>query len=50
MAATGLVLAFVAVSLPLGFAILFGFQGILAVISGSVVFLQFMRRPFEPGE
>jgi hypothetical protein len=50
MAAAGMVLAFAGVSLQIGFAVLFGFQGLLALISGGVVFLQFMRQPVDPGE
>ena len=50
MAATGVLLAFSGVSLQIGFAILFGFQGLLALISGAVVFLRFLREPLEPGE
>lgn len=50
MAATGMVIAFAGVSLQIGFAVLFGFQGLLALISGGVVFLRFMRQPVEPGE
>ena len=50
MAATGMVIAFAGVSLQIGFAVLFGFQGLLALISGGVVFLRFIRQPVEPGE
>ena len=50
MAATGIWLAFSGVSPQMGFAILFGFQGLLALISGAVVFLRFLREPVEPGQ
>jgi hypothetical protein len=49
MAVTGIVIAFSGVSLQIGFAVLFGFQGLLALISGGVVFLRFIRQPAEPG-
>lgn len=50
MAATGIVIAASGVSLQTGLAMLFGFQGLLALISGGVVFLRFIRQPIEPGE
>ncbi len=50
LAATGILIAFSGVSLQAGFAILFGFGGFLALVSGSVVFLRFLRPPIEPGE
>jgi hypothetical protein len=50
IAATGMVLAASGVSLQTGFAILFGFQGLLALISGGVVFLRFIRQPIDPGK
>ncbi|HTQ53102.1 MAG TPA: hypothetical protein VMI94_01505 [Bryobacteraceae bacterium] len=50
MAATGMVVAFAGVSLEIGFAVIFGFQGLLALISGGMVFLRFIRQPIEPGE
>ena len=50
MAATGMVVALVGVSLEMGFAVLFGFPGLLALISGSLVFFRFLRQPIEPGE
>lgn len=50
MAATGIGVALSGVSLEAGFAILFGFPGILAVISGVVVFVRFVRGPIDPGE
>lgn len=50
MAAAGIAIALAGVSLQIGFAVLFGFQGLLALISGAVVFLRFMRQPAEPGE
>lgn len=48
--AAGMFLAFSGVSLQIGFAILFGFQGLMAVVSGAVVFLRFIRRPIGTGE
>lgn len=50
MAATGIVIAFAGLSLEIGFAVLFGFLGLLALISGGVVFLRFIRQPIEPDE
>ena len=50
MAVTGAAIAFSGVSLPIGFAMLFGLLGLLALVSGSVVFFRFMRQPAEPGE
>lgn len=50
VAAAGISVALSGVSLETGFAILFGVQGLLAVISGSVVFWRFIRQPGEPGE
>jgi len=48
MAATGIILAFYQVPLQAGFAILFGFPGVLALLSGAVVFTRFIRQPIEP--
>lgn len=50
VATTGIAIALAGVSLQIGFAVLFGFQGLLALISGAVVFLRFMWQPAEPGE
>ena len=50
MAATGICVGLSGASLEIGFAILFGFQGILALISGGVVFLRFIREPVETAE
>jgi hypothetical protein len=50
MAATGLFLVLIRVSLEVGFMILFGAMGLLSLVSGCVVFLLFMRRPVEAGE
>jgi len=50
MAATGVFLAFSGVSLEMGFAILLGFQGLVTLVSGCVVFLRFIRQPMETGE
>jgi len=50
MAATGVFLAVAGVSLEIGFAILLGFQGLVTLVSGSVVFLRFIRQPTETGE
>ncbi len=49
VAATGIIVAFSGASLQTGFAVLFGFQGLLAFISGGVVFWRFIRQPIEPG-
>jgi hypothetical protein len=48
MGVTGIVTAFSGVPLQAGFAILFGSQGLLAVISGATVFSRFIRQPIEP--
>jgi hypothetical protein len=50
MAATGVFLAFTGVSLEMGFTMLFGFQGLVTLVSGGVVFLRFIREPMEAGE
>ena len=50
MAATGLFLVLIRVSLEVGFMILFGAMGLLSLVSGCVVFLLFMRKPVEAGE
>ena len=50
MAATGMILACFGVSLELGFAIFFGFEGGVCLVSGGIVFLRFMRQPPETGE
>jgi hypothetical protein len=50
MAAMGMLLAFSALPLPLGFAILFGSAGLLAVASGGIVLRRFLRQPAESGE
>ena len=50
VAAAGLFLAFSGVSGPTGFAILFGFQGLMALVSGTVVFVRFIRRPIGTRE
>jgi len=50
MAAMGITVGLSGVSLETGFAILFGFQGILALTSGGVIFLRFIRGPIDPGE
>ena len=50
MAAAGALVAFAGVSLELGFTLLFGFQGLVSLVSGGVVFLRFMRQPIETGE
>ena len=47
MATTGLLVAFSGVSLDAGFVILFGFQGLLTLASGCVVFRRFMQQPIE---
>jgi hypothetical protein len=50
MAATGILVAFSRTSLETGFTILYGFIGILSLISGCVVFFAFMRKPAAAGE
>jgi hypothetical protein len=50
MAATGVLVAFSGVSPQIGFAILFGFSGLVALISGGAAFLRFIREPIETGE
>jgi len=50
MAAAGICIALSGASLQIGFALLFGFQGIVAFISGGVVFLRFIRGPVESAE
>ena len=50
MAATGICVALSGVSLQIGFAILFGLQGLVALVSGCAVFLRFMRQPHAAGD
>ncbi len=50
MAATGILVAFSKVSLGAGFMILYGFMGVLSLISGCVVLVLFKRKPAEAGE
>jgi hypothetical protein len=50
MAATGILLAFSKVSLNLGLTILYTYAGLLALISGCVVFSLVLRQPAESGE
>jgi hypothetical protein len=50
MATTGVLVAFWGVPLQTGFAIVFGFQGMVTLVSGCVVFVRFMRQPIERGE
>jgi len=50
MAAAGVLVALSGVSLMAGFAILFGFYGLIALVSGGVVFLRFIRQPIETGD
>ena len=49
MAATGLIAAFSGVPLEIGFAILFGLQGLVTLISGGLVFLRVIRAPIDTG-
>jgi hypothetical protein len=44
-----LLVAFWGVSLDAGFVILFGFQGLLTLASGCLVFRRFMQQPLELG-
>lgn len=50
MAAMGMILAWSGVPLEIGFAILFGFEGVVCLVSGGVVCLRFMRQPSDSGE
>jgi hypothetical protein len=50
MAATGIFLLLMGVSLEVGLTILFGAMGLLSLVSGSVVFLLFTRNQGEAGE
>ena len=50
MAVTGILLAFSKVSLDVGLEILYGFAGLLTLISGCVVFFLFIRKREEAGE
>jgi hypothetical protein len=50
MAAAGIVVAASRVPMVKGFAMLFGFAGLLSLLSGCVVLFLFMRKPAEGGE
>jgi hypothetical protein len=50
MTALSILLAFGSVSLNVGLTILYGFAGLLALVSGSVVFILILRQPVEPSE
>jgi hypothetical protein len=50
MAAMGILLGFSRVSLNVGLTILYGFGGLLPLISGCVVFFLFIRKRDEAGE
>ena len=50
MALTGILLALSRVSLGVGYTILYGFMGLLSLVSGCVVLLLFLRQPVESGE
>lgn len=45
VAAAGVSIGLAGVTMDQGFAMLFGFQGLLTLVSGSVVFARFMRQP-----
>ncbi|MGA7341052.1 MAG: hypothetical protein WBE72_07810 [Terracidiphilus sp.] len=49
-AAAGLLLALSSVSLQTGFSLLWGFVGILSLVSGCVALARLLRSPFESGE
>lgn len=49
-AGIGLFVAFSGVTLLVGFTIIFGLAGLLSLISGTAVFLRFIRQPIEAGE
>jgi hypothetical protein len=46
-AAAGIAVAFSGVTLDVGFTLLWGFVGLLSLLSGCVVFLRFIRQPAE---
>ena len=50
MAATGILVAISGVSLGVGFAMIYGLTGLLALLSGCIVLLLFLREPAEGGE
>jgi hypothetical protein len=50
MAATGILVAFSGTSLEIGFAILYGSMGLVALISGCVVFVFFTHKPAASDE
>jgi hypothetical protein len=50
MATTGVLVAFSRVPLEVGFAVVFGVQGLITLVAGGVVLLRFLRQPLEPSE
>ncbi len=50
MAAAGVLIALSGVALEAGFVLLFGFQGLVTLVSGVIVFLRFIRQPIETSE
>jgi len=50
MAALSILLAFSRVSFPVGSAILYAFPGLLALVSGSILFFLVLRQPVELGD
>jgi hypothetical protein len=50
MAGAGILVSFQGLPLEMGFAVFFGFVGVLALVSGAIVFSQFMRRVGEDDE
>lgn len=50
VAAAGVLIGLSGTSLEIGFALLWGFAGLLSLFSGSIVLLRFIRQSSEPGE
>ena len=50
MTALGILLAFIRVPLDVGLTILYSFAGLLALVSGCVVFFHVLLQPVETGE
>jgi len=50
VAAAGVLIGLSGTSLEIGFVLLWGFAGILSLLSGCIVLLHFLRQPAGPGE
>jgi len=50
VAAAGVLIGLSGTSLEIGFALLWGFAGLLSLLSGCIVLLHFLRQPAGPGE